>query len=135
MADRSSDIGKGNIGRKSFGMMRVGMRKKPRKIINLEMRRRIERWRDIARMKLMYMRQRYAERVQKNEMSMARKKEDRDKNLNPIAVSLMPSHQYAKSLRNPANWSSVPPKPKYSGAITTRKRIYGKRFELIDPRE
>ncbi len=134
MADRSTDIGKGSIGRQSFGGIRIGRKQKPRKIINLEMRRRIEKWRDTARMKLMRMRQRYEEKVQRNEMEMARKKEDREKNLNPLSQSLMPSRKYAKMLRNPANWSSVPLKPKYSGAVTTRKRIYGKRFEA-DNRE
>ncbi len=134
MADISTDIGKGSIGRKSFRGVRIGRKQKPRKIINLEMRRRIEKWRDNARMKLMHMRQRYEEKVQRNEMEMARKKEDGDKNFNPSSFSTMPSRQYAKSLRNPANWSSVPLKPKYSGAITTRKRIYGKRFE-VDNRE
>lgn len=129
MTDRSSDIGKGSTGRRSFGSVRLGRKEKPRKIINLEMRRGIEKWRDNVRMKLMYMRQRYEERMQVNERNMAGKKEGREKNLNPLSQSLMPSHKYAKMLRNPANWSSVPLKPKYSGATTTRKRIYGKRFE------
>ncbi|MBI5347214.1 MAG: hypothetical protein HZB66_01245 [Candidatus Aenigmarchaeota archaeon] len=135
MADRSSDIGKGSTGRRSLSSIRLGRKEKPRRIINLEMRRRIEKWRDNVRMKLMYMRQRYEERVQANERNMAKKKEGREKNLNPLSQSLMPSPKYAKMLRNPANWSSVPQKPKYSGAITTRKRIYGKRFGLVDHRE
>ena len=85
--------------------------------------------RDKARLRLWEMRQKLKLKVKGNEGEMKRRKRELRKSLNPTFVPLMPSREYAKMIRNPANWASVPPKPKYS-RIDPRLRVYGKRFEI-----
>lgn len=118
------------IGRMPLG----GKRKtgKARKDVLRKMRTRAEFSRDRSRMKLIEQRNRYKFRLVQNEKKMEAIKQGRERNLNPTAVETMPSYKYAKSLRNPANLSTLPIRPKYSNAQTTRLRIYGKRFDLID---
>lgn len=120
-------IGRQSLGREPFG--RMGGRS--RKNIIAKVRRKMEQWRDNARRKLLEARRRYKFKVERNEASMRRKKLDREKNLNPSVVALMPSQKYAKKIRNPSNWSSVSAKPKYS-KVKPRKRIYGKRWKLLE---
>lgn len=120
-----------SIGRISFGRGSMETGEKRKNIIQ-RVRKKAEQSRDDSRKKLLEARRRYKIKIAKNEAKMELRKKDREKNLNPVAVSLMPSRKYAKSLRNPVNWSDVPNKPKHSGAITTRKRIYGKRFDWME---
>lgn len=87
--------------------------------------------RDRSRLKFWEMRQRLKLKVKGNEAEMKRRKRELQKNSNPTFVRLMPSREYAKMIRNPVNWSSVPPKPKYS-RVDPRPRIYGNRFEIWD---
>jgi hypothetical protein len=75
------------------------------------------------------MRRRYKLKVAGNEAEMDRRKRERLKSLNPTFVPLMFSREYARMIRNPVNWSSMPSKPKYS-RVAPKPRIYGKRFEL-----
>lgn len=92
-------------------------------------RRQAELARDEARIRLWEIRQRYRVKVRRNEAEMDTRKAEREKSLNPIVHQTMPSRDWAKTIRNPVNWSAVPRKPKYSGA-QSRERIYGKRFEI-----
>ena len=85
--------------------------------------------RDRSRLKLGEMRQRLKLKVKGNEAEMKRRKRELRKSSNPTFVRLMPSREYAKMIRNPVNWSSVPPKPKYS-RVDPRPRVYGNRFEI-----
>jgi hypothetical protein len=75
------------------------------------------------------MRQRLKLKLKGNEEEMEERKRQLRKSLSPTFVSLIPSRNYAKMIRNPTNWSSLPPKPKYS-RIDPKPRIYGKRFEI-----
>jgi hypothetical protein len=93
-------------------------------------RRQAELARDEARIRLWEIRQRYRVKVRRNEAEMDTRKAEREKSLNPIAHQTMPSRDWAKTIRNPVNWSAVPRKPKYSGAQKFPERIYGKRFEI-----
>jgi len=122
-----------SIGRQSFGRGAAETGEKRKKIIQ-RVRKRAEQSRDDSRRKLLEASRRYKIKVAKNEAKMELRKKDREKNLNPVAVSLMSLWKFAKSLRNPVNWSGVPHKPKYSGAMTTRERIYGKRFDWLEQR-
>ena len=90
--------------------------------------RQAELARDHARIRLWEMGRRYKLKVAGNEAEMDRRRRERLKSLNPTFVPLMPSRKYAKMIRNPVNWSSVPLKPRYSRAAP-KLRIYGKRFE------
>jgi hypothetical protein len=85
--------------------------------------------RDKARIKLLELRRKYKLKVRLNEAKMDARRGERQKSLNPIVHQTMPSRDYAKSLRNPVNWSAVPRKPKYS-RVDPKERIYGKRFEI-----
>jgi len=85
---------------------------------------------DRARARLLVTRQRYELKVAGNEAEMDRRKLERVKSLNPTArLETMARRKWAKRIRNPVNWSSLPSKPKYS-RITPKQRIYGKRFEV-----
>lgn len=85
--------------------------------------------RDRARTRLWDMRRRYKLKVAGNEAEMDKRKRERQKSLNPTFVPLVPSREYARMIRNPVNWSSMPLKPKYS-RVAPKPRIYGKRFEV-----
>lgn len=119
----------------TIGRMPVGGKSKtgkPRKEIIRKMRLQAELSRDRSRLKLLEQRRRYKHKAEQNEKKMEVIKEGREGFLNPTAVETMPSYKYAKSLRNPANLSMIPAKPKYSNAETFMPRIYGRRFELVD---
>jgi len=75
------------------------------------------------------MRQRIKTKVERNEEEMKRRKKNLQKSLNPTSILLKPSREYTKKVENPANWSSLPPKPRYS-KIDPKLRVYGKRFEV-----
>ena len=134
MVDRVGidEIGKNKIGRKSFGMVPVGRVERTEVQRNKITRMKFEKNRDKSRGKFFEMRKGLKEKVEKNEWKMARRKSNKEKKLNPMFFQTMPSWKYAKSLRNPVNWSSRPKKPKYSGALETRERVYGKRFDWIE---
>lgn len=88
--------------------------------------------RDRSRIRLFGMRRRYKLKVQQHEEEMLARRQERERSLNASArLETMPSRKYAKMLRNPVNWSSVPKRPVYS-KVAPRERIYGKRFETWD---
>lgn len=129
-------IGRMQLGaKKEIGMMPLGAKKKSgkaRKTIRKKMRARLERNRDKSRQKLYQQRRRFKQKVERNEKSMELAKEGRERNMNPTAVETIPPRSYAKKIRNPSNLSTLPLKPKYSNAETSRMRIYAKRFDLVD---
>jgi len=118
------------IGRRQIGTIAPPRPRRGKRTI-IKVTRGAELARDRARLRLWEMRQRYKLRVRRGEQEMERRKRERRKSLNPSFLSLMPSRKYAKQLRNPANWSAAPKKPKYS-YVKPRERIYGKRFEVWD---
>ena len=116
-------VGRLQLGHKAVRRPRRG------KQVRTKVTRGAELARDRARVKLWDMRRRYKLKVAGNEAEMDRRKRERLKSLNPTFVPLMPSREYARMIRNPVNWSSMPSKPKYS-RVDPKPRIYGKRFEV-----
>ena len=117
-----------------IGRLQLGHKviRRPRKVKQVRTRttRRAELARDRARIRLWEMRRRYKLKVAGNEAEMERRKLERLKSLNPTArLETMSRRKWAKLIRNPVNWSSVPLKPKYA-RVDPRPRIYGKRFEV-----
>lgn len=116
-----------------FGRLPVGhkavIRPRRAKQAKRQVRGQAELSRDRARLKLWEMRQELKLKVKGNEGEMKRRKRELERSLNPTFVPCMPSREYAKMIRNPVNWSSAPPKPKYS-RVDPRPRIYGKRFKI-----
>lgn len=125
-----------SIGNQSLQRQPLGrMQGRSRKSIIAKVKRKMERWRDKARQKLLEARRRYKFKVEQNEALMLKKKLDKEKNLNPVVVAFMPSKKFAKMLKDaPAKWSGVPAKPKYSG-VKPRERIYSKRWKLFEERK
>lgn len=118
-----------------FGMLPIGHRAilRPSRMKRTKQlaTKQVELSRDRSRQKLLAMRQGLKLKVKGNESKMKRRKRELRKSSNPTFVPLMPSREYAKMIRNSANWSSVPLKPKYS-RTDPRPRIYGKRFEILE---
>lgn len=125
-----------SIGRRSLQRQPAGraMSGRSRGSIIAKVRRKMEQWRDNARRKLLEMRRRYKSKVEQNEALMRAKKLNKEKSLNPSVVAFMPSKKFAKMLKGTAKWSGVPAKPKYS-RLKPRKRIYGKRWKLLEERK
>jgi len=118
------------IGRLPLGHKAVRRRRRG-KAVRTKVSKGAELARNRARTRLWEMRERYKLKVKGNEAEMDRRKQERRKSLNPTFVPLMPSREYARIIRNPTNWSSVPSRPKYS-SVDPKPRIYGKRFEVWD---
>ena len=117
-------VGRLPLGHKAFRRPRRAKR------VRIRVTRQAELARDRARIGLWEMRRRYKLKVAGNEAEMDRRKLERVKSLNPTArLETMSRRKWAKLIRNPVNWSSVPLKPKYS-RVAPKPRIYGKRFEL-----
>lgn len=123
------DMGRKVYGRKLFG----GGVEKDRKRDRAKVRQSTKANIDIARGKLLDAREKLKMKERESEANMKRREAENERNLNPLAFSTMPSREYAKLLRNPANLSFVPLKPKYS-LVEPRDRIYGRRFELNENR-
>jgi len=116
-------------GRLPFGHKAV---RRPRRAKQARTRvtRQAELARDRARIRLWEMRRRYRLKVAGNEAEMDRRRLERLRSLNPTArLETMAKRRWAKLVKNPVNWSSVPLKPKYS-RVEPKPRIYGKRFEV-----
>lgn len=119
----------GNVGRTRIGATSAQKRIQKR----AEMRQTSEMCRDKSRQKIMEMRRRYKETIQRNEGTMDTIKQCSERNLNPTAISLMPSREYAKKIRkNSTKLSTIPLRPRYSRANSVRPRIYGTRFEAVE---
>jgi|SRR3989338_8081189 len=114
-----------SIGRMPVGRSKLGGRK--RKSIKAKTIKRIEQWRDKARINLLEQRRRYKTKVERNERQMAEKKEAWEKSLNPSAFSLMPNSR--NRLR--ATHSTMPPRPRYS-KVKPKERIYGNKWKKLE---
>lgn len=120
-----------SMGRMPLGHKAIRRRRKIREARTKETRQ-AELARDRARFNLFEMRRRYKLKVRGNEGEMNARKRERQKSLNPTAdLETITKRKWAKLIRNPVNWSSVPLKPKCS-RVAPRERIYGKRFEIWD---
>ncbi|MDP3026378.1 MAG: hypothetical protein Q8N63_01625, partial [Nanoarchaeota archaeon] len=76
-----------SLGRMPVGKGVTGGRK--RKSIKAKVTKKMEQWRDKARINIIEQRRRYKAKVERNERQMAEKKESWEKSLNPSAFSLM----------------------------------------------
>ena len=118
-----------NIGRSRVGATSAQKRIQKR----AQIRQNNEMSRDKSREKIMEMRRRYKGKVNRNEKNMDAIKRCNERNLNPTAVSLMPSREYAKKIRqNTTKLSTIPLRPRYSRANSARPRIYGRRFDAVE---
>ncbi|MEK6869532.1 MAG: hypothetical protein AABX74_04835, partial [Nanoarchaeota archaeon] len=98
--------------------------------------RKMEQWRDKARINLFQQRRRYKLKVQANQALMRAKKAGRLPNLNP---SSYPSNWELgfkpKSIhRYEVTYSTVPAKPRYS-IVKPRQRIYGNKWKKLENKE
>jgi len=120
----------------SIGRLPVGRRTtvgKQRKIFLLQTIRKMELWRDKARMNLIQQRRRYKLKVESNQALMRAKKAGKLPNLNPSGAlsrlnddGLMP-----RSRKFALTHSTVPAKPKYS-IVEPAERIYGNRWKALE---
>ncbi|MBI5073544.1 hypothetical protein HZA99_07030 [Candidatus Woesearchaeota archaeon] len=119
----------GDVGRTRIGATSAQKRIQKR----TQMRQASEMSRDKSREKIMEMRRRYKAKVDRNERTMDTIKQCNERNLNPTAVSLIPSREYTKKIRkNTTKLSTIPLRPRYSRANSARPRIYGNRFEAVE---
>lgn len=119
----------GDVGRTRIGATSAQKRIQRR----AQMRQKSEMSRDKSRQKIMEMRRRFKVKVARNEREMDTRKRCEERNLNPTAVSLMPSREATKKSRqNSTKLSTIPLKPRYSRANSARPRIYGNRFEAVE---
>jgi len=113
------------IGRMPVGRSKMGGRK--RKSVKAKTIKRIEQWRDKARINIIEQRRRYKAKVERNERQTAEKKESWEKSLNPSAFSLMPKSRD----RIRATHSTIPSRPRYS-KVKPKERIYGDRWKKLE---
>ncbi|MEK6808351.1 MAG: hypothetical protein AABY14_01555 [Nanoarchaeota archaeon] len=93
--------------------------------------RKMEVWRDKARMNLFQQRRRYKQKIEANQALMKAKKAGRLPNLNPSS-KLENLGSKPKSIhRYEVTHSTVPAKPKYS-IVKPAKRIYGNRWKKLE---
>jgi len=114
-----------SIGRMSVGRSAMGGRK--RKSIKAKVKRRMEQWRDKARINIIEQRRRYKAKVERNERQMAEKKEAWEKSLNPSAFSLMSKFRD----RYRVTHSTMPLRPRYS-KVKPKERIYGNKWKKLE---
>lgn len=116
-----------SIGRMSMGRSAMGGRK--RKSIKAKVTRKMEQWRDKARINIIQQRRRYKAKVERNERQMAEKKESWEKSLNPNAFSLMSKSRNRLRVTH----STMPLRPRYS-KVKPKERIYGNKWEKLEER-
>ncbi len=116
-----------SIGRMPMGKTLISGRHR-RRIAN-KARRKMQTWRDKARLNLLEQRRRLKLKVARNAKSMEDRKKDREKNLNPVAFSTMPESK--KLLKYSVSHSTIPVKPKYS-PVTPRERIFGSKWSRFE---
>lgn len=88
-------------------------------------RKKMEKWRDRARDKLLEQRQRLKRKVELNAALMEDRKMEREKNLNPTAFPTLPENRalFKRSLTH----STMPSRPKYS-RVQPKQRVYGNKW-------
>lgn len=118
-----------SIGRSGFGHSpKVG---KKRLNFLQQTIRKMELWRDKARLNIFQQRERYKRKVEQNQAMMRAKKAGRLPNLNPSSklheLGFKPKAIHRYGLTH----STVPRKPKYS-IVEPKERIYGNRWKMFD---
>ena len=114
----------------SIGKMPVGrntMTGRKRKDIKRKTTKKMEQWRDKARINIIEQRRRYKAKVERNERQMVEKKEAWEKSLNPSAFSLMSKSRNKLRLTH----STMPPRPRYS-KVKPKERIYGNKWKKLE---
>ena len=114
-----------SIGKMSIGRSAMGGRK--RKSIKAKTIRKMEQWRDKARINIIEQRRRYKAKVERNERQMAEKKESWEKSLNPSAFSLMSKSRNRLRVTH----STIPLRPMYS-KVKPKERIYGNKWKKLE---
>ena len=117
-----------SIGRSSFGKSSMVGRK--RKKFLLRTIKKMEQWRDKARINLFQQRSRYKQKVKSNQALMEVKKSGRLLNLNPSS-KLENLGSKPKSRKFGITHSTVPLKPKYS-IVKPAERIYGNKWKKFE---
>ena len=96
--------------------------------------RKMELWRDKARINLFQQRRRYKQKIEANQALMKAKKSGRLPNLNPSSkldeIGFKPKSIHRYEITH----STVPAKPKYS-IVKPAKRIYGNRWKSLKFKE
>jgi len=95
--------------------------------------RKMEQWRDKARINLFQQRRRYKQKIEMNEALMRAKKAGRLPNLNPSGAlsRLNDDGLIPKARKFGITHSTVPSKPKYS-IVKPAERIYGNRWKKME---
>jgi hypothetical protein len=93
--------------------------------------RKMEVWRNKARMNLFQQRRRYKQKIEANQALMKAKKAGRLPNLNPSSKLENLGFQPKSLHRYEVTHSTVPAKPKYS-IVKPAKRIYGNRWKKLE---
>ncbi len=119
-----------SIGRMPMGKTLIVGRHR-RRIVN-KAKKKMQTWRDKARLNLLQQRRRLKLKVARNAKSMDDRKKDREKNPNPLAFSTMPESK--KLLKYSASYSTIPAKPKYS-QVKPRERVYGNKWSRFEGRK
>lgn len=114
-----------SIGRMPVGRSKLGGRN--RKSIKAKVTRKMEQWRDKARINIIEQRRRYKAKIERNERQTAEKKEAWEKSLNPSAFSLMPKSRNRLQVTH----STISPRPRYS-KVKPKERIYGNKWKKIE---
>ena len=117
-----------SIGRSPVGRSAMVGRKR-RNFLQLTIRK-MEQWRDKARINLFQQRRRYKQKIEMNEALMRAKKAGRLPNLNPSGAlsRLNDDGLIPKARKFGITHSTVPAKPKYS-IVKPAERIYGNRWK------
>ncbi|MEK6864554.1 MAG: hypothetical protein AABX27_04625 [Nanoarchaeota archaeon] len=120
-----------SIGRSSIG--RSPMVGKKRKNFLKKTIRKMEVWRDKARINIFQQRERYKQKVEGNKTMMKAKKSGRLPNLNPSScLSLLyEDGLIPKARKFGITHSTVPLKPRYS-LVKPKERIYGNKWKKIE---
>lgn len=120
-----------SIGRSSIG--RSPMVGKKRKNFLKKTIRKMEVWRDKARVNIFQQRDRYKQKVTSNQALMKAKKAGRLPNLNPSSKlsQLYEDGLIPKSRKFGITHSTVPLKPKYS-LVKPKERIYGNKWKQME---
>ena len=120
-----------SIGRSPVGRSAMVGRKR-RNFLQLTIRK-MEQWRDKARINLFQQRRRYKQKIEMNEALMRAKKAGRLPNLNPSGAlsRLNDDGLIPKGRKFGITHSTVPSKPKYS-IVKPAERIYGNRWKKME---
>ena len=120
-----------SIGRSSLGRSQVIGQKK--KNILQKTIKKMEQWRDKARINLFQQRNRYKLKLEKNQALMKVKKSGKLQNLNPSSKLSYLNEEglIPKARKFAVTHSTVPAKPKYS-IVKPKERIHGNKWKKLE---